>query len=264
MTPPPCRFRLNQAALRSFRSLLRVLSLVGLIAPCWRVSGKVFSGRSGVAGVVLHPMRDRVAVFGRLAAGAAKAASDLGGELQLLVVAAAGRMAPGRRRDDVGDAHGFGVDRGEQACGAEGAVFGAWRDQNLGAALPLAPGVTAIERLAGPQMPADQEPGQDSVESGGGAVAADSAQVVPLSSDDVVEVVLEPGGQLASVRWPDPVPVVRADVARCGSSRITGPPSWRASQRRHRGCGWCRQAVQSGAGRAVRAALERGGRLRGR
>ena len=126
--------------------------------------------------------------------------------------------SPAARLRQAGEARGrqaggFGVGGGEYPGGAELAGFGAGRNQDLGATGPPLPQPVPFARLVGPQVAAEQEPGQHRVIGGRGAVAAEQPQVAPLRLDDADEPGVERGGGVPRVRRPDPVPVPGAEVA---------------------------------------------------
>jgi hypothetical protein len=116
---------------------------------------------------------------------------------------------------------GFGIDRREQPGGAERRRLAARRDEDLGAAGPLAVNTGAVFPPIRPEVAAEQEPGQHRVVGGARAVAAQQPQVVSLRTDDVVEAG-QGGGGLVDVRRPDPVAVAGYETAggNSGSFRI--------------------------------------------
>ena len=157
--------------------MLAARGRAGSVSAGLRECGVRPAGR--LAAVVFHPVRDRVAGVGGLVAGPAEPLPDRGDELLLLGGVAGGEAAPGGRGDEAGEADGFGVGGGEDPGGAELAGFGAGRDQDLGPAGPPLPRPVPFAGLVGPQVAADQEPGQHRVVGGRGAVAAEQPQVAP-------------------------------------------------------------------------------------
>jgi hypothetical protein len=171
--------------------LLALLARGGPVGRAVSVSAGLRECHMGPAGrppaVVSHPMRDRVAGAGGLVAGPTDLLPDLGGELLLQRGVAGGEDAPCGPGDEGGEVDGFGVGGGEDTGGAEVTVFGAARDEDLGAAGSPPPGGGPLAVLVGPQVPTDEEAGQHRVVGDRRAVAAQQAQVAPLRLDDVGE-----------------------------------------------------------------------------
>jgi hypothetical protein len=91
--------------------------------------------------VGFHPVRDRVFASEGTVVAQAETPSDLGGEHALVVGTSSGQASPPQRADQFGDSDRFGIGRGEEAGDAEGVGFRSGRDQHLGAAVPVVPGV---------------------------------------------------------------------------------------------------------------------------
>ena len=158
-----------------------------------------------------HPVGDSVTAVAR-PVRAGQATPHLGGELSLLIGITGRKVSPCRRGDQARQADGFGIDRREQPGCAERRRLSARRDEDLGAAGPLAVNTDAVFPPIRPEVAAQQEPGQHRVVGGCRTVAAQQPQVVSLRTDDIVEPG-QAGGGLADVRRPDPVAVAGADIA---------------------------------------------------
>ena len=167
-----------------------------------------------------HPVGDSVTAVARVVR-AVEATPDFCGELSLLIGITGRKVSPCGRGDETGEADGFGIDRREQPGGAERRRLGARRDEDLGAAGPVAVNTDAVFPPLRPEVAAEQEPGQHRVVGGARAVAAQQPQVVSLRTDDVVEAG-QGGGGLVDVRRPDPVAVAGYETAggNSGSFRI--------------------------------------------
>jgi hypothetical protein len=84
-----------------------------------------------------HPVGDSVTAVARVVR-AVEATPDFCGELSLLIGITGGKVSPCGRGDETGEADGFGIDGREQPGCAERRRLGARRDEDLGAAGPLA------------------------------------------------------------------------------------------------------------------------------
>jgi hypothetical protein len=165
-----------------------------------------------------------------------QATPDFCGELSLLIGITGSKVSPCGRGDETGEADGFGIERREQAGGAERRRLGARRDEDLGAAGPFAVNTEAVFSPLRPEVSAEQEPGQHRIVGGSRTVAVQQPQMVSLRTDNIVEPA-QAGGWLVDVRRPDPVAVAGADIAVVRSRWVTGPPGCRASQRGQLGWG---------------------------
>ena len=211
MAPPPRRVRANHCALRLCRSRLFAPPSVAKSrqVPAVRESPVGSARRSPT--VEHHPVGDSVTAVARVVR-AVEATPDFCGELSLRIGITGRKVSPCGRGDETGEADGFGIDRREQPGGAERRRLGARRDEDLGAAGPVAVHNDAVLPLLRPEVAADQEPGQHRIVGGGRTVAAQQPQVVSLRTDNIVEPA-QAGGGLVDVRRPDPVAVAGADVA---------------------------------------------------
>lgn len=158
-----------------------------------------------------HPVGDSVTTVARVVR-AVQATPHLCGELSLLIGITGRKVSPRWRGDETCEADGFGIDRREQPGGAERRRLSARRDEDLGAAGPLAVNTEAVFSPIRPEVSAEQEPGQHRVVGGSRTVAIQQPQVVSLRTDDIVEPA-QAGGWLVDVRRPDPVAVAGADIA---------------------------------------------------
>ena len=131
-------------------------------------------------------MGDSVTAVARVVR-AVQATPDFCGELSLLIGITGRKVSPCGRGDETCEADGFGIDRREQPGGAERRRLGARRDEDLGAAGPLAVNTDAVFPPLRPEVAAEQEPGQHRVVGGSRTVAAQQPQVVSLRTDDIVE-----------------------------------------------------------------------------
>ena len=133
-----------------------------------------------------HPVGDSVTAVARVLR-AVEATPDFCGELSLLIGITGRKVSPCGRGDQTGEADGFGIDRREQPRGAERRRLAARRDEDLGAAGPVAVNTDAVFPPLRPEVAAEQEPGQHRVVAGGRTVAAHQPQMVSLRTDNIVE-----------------------------------------------------------------------------
>jgi hypothetical protein len=75
---------------------------------------------------------------------AVEATPDFCGDLSLRIGITGRKVSPCGRGDETGEADGFGIDRREQPGGAERRRLGARRDEDLGAAGPIAVNTDAV------------------------------------------------------------------------------------------------------------------------
>ena len=134
-----------------------------------------------------HPVGDSVTAVARVVP-AVEATPDFCGELSLLIGITGRKVSPCGRGDETGEADGFGIDRREQPGGAERRRLGARRDEDLGAAGPLAVNTEAVfSPIRCPEVSAEQEPCQHRVVGGARTVAVQQPQVVSLRTNDILE-----------------------------------------------------------------------------
>ena len=148
----------ERAAAVSIAAVRADLMLVSCAMQAGVGKGLVGSARRSPT-VEHHPVGDSVTAVARVVR-AVQATPDFCGELSLLIGITGGPVSPCGRGDQTGEADGFGIDRREQPGGAERRRLGARRDENLGAAGPLAVNTDAVFPPIRPEVAAEQEPGQ--------------------------------------------------------------------------------------------------------
>lgn len=122
------------------------------------VRGSPVGSARGSPTVERHPVRNSVTAVAQVVR-AVQATPDFGGELSLLIGITGRKVSPCGRGDETGEADGFGIDRREQPGGAERRRLGARRDEDLGAAGPVANTDALLASLRA-EVAAEQEPGQ--------------------------------------------------------------------------------------------------------